>query len=238
MSKSKFAFNLLLTGLIFSIGTAQAKEPARGIDFNRDIRSILSNQCYACHGPDDNEVQGGLRLDQSTATRVELDSGAIAIVPGKPGQSELVARITSDDADLRMPPSDSAKQLTSREIELLTQWVREGGEYAQHWSYVKPVRPVLPPLSDLSWTKNTIDYFVLARLMREDLKPSTEADRHAIIRRLSLDLTGLPPTIEEVDHFVSDTDPKAYGNLVDRLLKKETYGEHWGADVARLGALR
>lgn len=224
----------LVTGLPASAGT-----PDR-IDFNRDIRSILSNNCFTCHGPDDAERQAGLRLDLRNEAIAELDSGARAIVPGDPNQSELLARITTDDDDLRMPPADLGKKLSPREIELLTRWIAEGAEYAQHWAYVKPVRPVLPDVSDSpkwkSWPRNGIDYFILDRLLDEPLTPSPEADKYALARRVCLDLTGLPPTLEQVDGFVSDTDPLAYEKYVDRLLASEAYGEHWARkwlDLAR-----
>lgn len=229
---------------------AAAEEPA--IDFNRDIRSILSNKCFTCHGPDENQRQSGLRLDLQESATAECESGEIAILPGDPDKSELVQRLTSDDEFLRMPPADSGKKLSQSEIELLIEWVRQGAPYAEHWSYVKPVRPdvpdpaarlddsKLPPQTDVAalaaWPKNEIDHFILHRLLRKGLAPSSPADRYAIVRRLSLDLTGLPPTIEEVDQFVNDSEPNAYEKLVDRLLAKETYGEHWARmwlDLAR-----
>ena len=219
--------------LLVSTGPATAAE----IDFNRDIRAILSNKCYACHGPDAKERQAGLRLDLPDGVTAPAESGEVPIVPGKPEASELVIRITSDDDSIHMPPPDSGKKLTAREVQLLTEWVKQGGKYEVHWSYAKPVRPAFPKLSaHQDWPRNGIDQFVLARLLQEGLKPSPEADRYALIRRLSLDLTGLPPTIDEVDAFVNDQDPKAYEKLVDRLLEKESYGEHWARmwlDLAR-----
>ena len=206
------------------------------VDFNRDVRTILSNNCFKCHGPDERERQASLRLDAQEDALGEADSGEIPIVPGKPDESELIRRITSDDDDERMPPADSGKLLTAREIQTLTDWVRQGGKYSIHWSYDNPVRPKLPQVKHGSWTKNEIDYFILARLQREGLMPSAAADRYAIVRRASLDLTGLPPTLEEVDRFVCDPDPMAYENLIDRLLQKKSYGEHWARqwlDLAR-----
>ncbi|MBM83595.1 MAG: hypothetical protein CMJ78_23805 [Planctomycetaceae bacterium] len=211
---------------------------AADVDFNRDIRSILSNKCFQCHGPDVNERQAGLRLDELKGATVELDSGAVAVVPGKPGESELITRITSDDPDLRMPPSDSGKQLSADEKRLLTEWVKQGAKFAKHWSYIVPARPEPPKVSaqHQAWAKNAVDHFALRKLTAEGLAPSKEAGRYALIRRASLDLTGLPPTLEEVEQFVNDKQSKAYERLVDRLLKKSTYGEHWARmwlDLAR-----
>lgn len=214
-----------------------ANSVEKTIDFNRDIRSILSNKCYACHGPDPAERQAGLRLDTQAGATTPAESGELPIVAGKPEESELIARIGSTDDDVRMPPGDSGKTLSAHEIQLLTDWVKQGAAFPAHWSYVKPMRPELPALAaHQDWPRNELDHFILARLLRENLAPSPEADRYALVRRLSLDLTGLPPTIEEVDRFVNDTDPKAYENLVDRLLEKKTYGEHWARmwlDLAR-----
>jgi hypothetical protein len=227
---------VLTAALLIAVDPAVA-EPTKSIDFNRDIRTILSNKCFQCHGPDENERQAGLRLDNAEGATSPTDSDAVAIVPGDVERSELVTRITSDDADVRMPPAESGKTLSPSEIQLLSDWVKQGAKYAVHWSYAKAVRPELPELAEhKSWPKNEIDHFIVARLLQEGLKPAAEADRYAIIRRLSLDLTGLPPTLEEVDAFVSDKDPKAYDNLVDRLLEKKTYGEHWARmwlDLAR-----
>ena len=225
----------LLLGLLTVV--AASAEPGK-IDFNRDIRPILSNNCIQCHGPDEAERKGGtdgLRLDTRDGALVDL-GGYAAIVPGDPDKSALIERVATADADLVMPPKDAGKTLTLKEIELLKQWVREGAHYAVHWAYAKPVRPSLPTVKQTTWPKNEIDYFILPRLEREGLSPSAEADRNTLIRRLSLDLTGLPPTIEEVDAFLADQDPNAYEKLVDRLLQKQAYGEHWAhmwLDLAR-----
>lgn len=213
-----------------------AAEPQ--VDFNRDIRPILSNKCFKCHGPDKAERQGGtegLRLDTEAGAFEDLGEYSV-IVRGKPEESELVRRIESTDGDDKMPPPKSGKQLSAKEIELLKQWIAGGAKYAQHWSYVKPVRPPIPQVQQSRWPQNEVDYFLLSRLEQEGLKPSPEADRYTLIRRLSLDLTGLPPTIEEVEEFISDARPNAYELLVDRLLAKEAYGEHWARlwlDLAR-----
>ncbi len=227
-------FLLITTALSAAWSPIFADE--KPIDFNRDIRAILSNKCFQCHGPDENERQSGLRLDSSEGARGETDSGSVAVVAGKPAESELVRRITSQDAEERMPPAKTGKKLSQREIELLTEWIRQGANYAKHWSYEKPVRPELPPVQNKSWPKNDVDHFILSRLEREGLTPTEAADRYAIIRRVSLDLTGLPPTLAEVQQFVDDADPQAYEKLVDRLLDKEAYGEHWARrwlDLAR-----
>ena len=157
----------------------------------------------------------------------DLGDGKFAVVPGQPEKSLLLHRVKSADPDEVMPPKSSGKKLTAHEIELLEAWVKQGAKYAAHWSYIKPVRPALPKVQDAAWPRNEIDYFLLARLEKEGLRPSIEADRYALARRVSIDLTGLPPTIEEVDSFVNDTDPKAYEKFVDRLLAKPTFGEHW-----------
>jgi mono/diheme cytochrome c family protein len=205
--------------------TAQEK-----VDFNRDIRPILSNNCFACHGPDEKERKARLRLD----TR---DGAADVVVPGKPEASELIRRVASSDPAEAMPPRKSGKTLTPKEIETLTRWVKDGATFAVHWAYLKPVRPVVPEIRNpKSEIRNPIDAFILARLEREGLSPSPPADKYALIRRVSLDLTGLPPTVEEVDAFVKDASPDAYEKLVDRLLAKPAFGEHWARmwlDLAR-----
>ena len=227
---------LLTTTLaLLLVPMTYAAEPA--IDFNRDIRPILSNRCWKCHGPDEKERQAGLRFDSRDGVLAKLESGKVAVVAGKPEESELVRRITSDDADERMPPAGQGKPLDAREVELLRAWVRQGAKFAKHWSYEKPSRPAVPEVqSSKSEIRNPIDNFVFARLEREGLKPSPEADRRALGRRIALDLTGLPPTVAEIEQFVKDSDSQAYEKFVDRMLAKETYGEHWARqwlDLAR-----
>ncbi|OYW15911.1 MAG: hypothetical protein B7Z55_14575, partial [Planctomycetales bacterium 12-60-4] len=221
--------------LMASLGQAAPGQ----LDFNRDIRPILSNKCFQCHGPDEDERQGGgahgLRLDTPTGAQEDL-GGHQAIVAGDAAASALVQRITTTDPDMQMPPPATGKALTAEEIERLTQWVQQGGRYARHWSYEPPVRPELPVVSRPEWVRTPIDRFLLARLDREQLVPQPEADRYTLIRRLSLDLTGLPPTVVEVDQFVNDSSDDAYVQLVERLLKKPAYGEHWARlwlDLAR-----
>ena len=209
-----------------------------GIDFNRDIRPILSNKCFACHGPDEGQLEAGLRLDDRKVATGELESGSTAIVPGKPDSSELLTRVSSDDEDVRMPPAEFGKALTDEEVATLRRWIEQGAEFADHWSYVKPVRPDVPTVPDAhkSWPKNSIDNFALQRMLLQSVTPSSAADRRAIARRVSLDLTGLPPTIEEVNAFVADKSDDAYENFVDSLFAKPAFGEHWARkwlDLAR-----
>lgn len=204
------------------------------VDFNRDIRPILSNKCYTCHGPDDATLEAELRLDLRESS-TEDRGGYQAIAPGSPDDSELLRRVMARD-DEQMPPAESGKPLTDSEVKLLRQWIAEGAHYARHWSYEPPIRPTPPTVKNEKLVRNAIDRFVLAPLERRDLTLAREADRRTLIRRLSLDLTGLPPTVEEVEQFVNDTDPKAYDKLVTRLLDSPAYGERWAAmwlDLAR-----
>ena len=208
------------------------------IDFNLDVRPILSNKCLLCHGPDPASVQAGLRLDLRGAAVTELESGTTAIVAGKPEHSELIARITSADEDIRMPPADHGARLSAHEVDILRQWVQQGAKYAMHWSYVTPVRPdvPVPDAGHSAWPHNAVDNFMLRRMKQHGLTPSAEADRYALARRVFLDLTGLPPTVAEVDAFVADADPQAYEKLVDDLLQRPAFGEHWARkwlDLAR-----
>ncbi|MBI5386910.1 MAG: PSD1 domain-containing protein [Verrucomicrobia bacterium] len=206
------------------------------VDFNRQIRPILSDNCFTCHGPDEAKRKSGLRLDQREAPFQPAKSGAIPIVPGDPAKSQLVERITNQDPDEVMPPPRTNKKLSPQQIELLTRWIQEGAKWQEHWAYVKPERPLAPAVQDAPWPRNDIDRFVLARLEKEGLKPSPEADKPTEIRRATLDLTGLPPTPQEVDAFLADGRPEAYEKLVDRLLASPRYGEHqarYWLDVAR-----
>ncbi|HEV3344577.1 MAG TPA: PSD1 and planctomycete cytochrome C domain-containing protein [Pirellulales bacterium] len=205
-----------------------AAAPARAIDFNRDIRPILSNNCFKCHGPDAGERKAGLRLDAREYALKPSESGTLAIVPGKPDESELVRRIFAGDDD-RMPPAESNKRLSDGEKTLLKEWIAAGAAWREHWAFTAPKRPPLPVAppdgTSSEWPGNPIDHFILARLQAEKLSPSPQADRPTLIRRLSLDLTGLPPTPEEVDQFVNDAGGDAYERLVERLLQSPRYGE-------------
>ena len=204
---------------IYAAGTS-------AVEFNRDIRPILSDRCYTCHGPDQAQRKSKLRLDMETGAKADL-GGHFAIVPGDPTKSELIRRVSSDDKARRMPPAwAGAAPLTAREIELLTRWVAQGAQWEKHWSLLPPRRSKPPEVSDANWPKNPIDSFILARLDREGLKPSPEAARRTLMRRVSLDLTGLPPSLAEVSDFVNDPAPNAYEKVVDRLLASPRYGEH------------
>ncbi|MGA0038293.1 MAG: PSD1 and planctomycete cytochrome C domain-containing protein [Pirellulales bacterium] len=210
--------------------------PAQDVDFNRDVRPLLSNRCFKCHGPDEEKREAGLRLDVRDAAITELDSGTRAIVAGHPADSELIARITSDDPDLVMPPPHLKTSLSEDEQQILTAWIEQGAPYAPHWAFVPPVRPPLPEVDRQGWARTPIDRFVLARLEAEGLEPSAEADRGSLCRRVSLDLIGLPPTPEELAAFLADESADAYERLVDRLLASPRYGERWARrwlDLAR-----
>src|SRR5437867_8814514 len=208
----------------------------KDLDFNRDIRPILSDHCYACHGPDENKRKAGLRFDRPEEALKTLKSGNRAIVPGDVEKSTLVQRLTSRDPDEAMPPPDEGKPLRAEQVELLIRWVKEGAQRKNHWSLIVPERPALPEVREKNWPRNEIDYFVLERLEKDGLKPAPEADKATLIRRASLDLTGLPPTINEVDAFLADNSPEAYEKLIDRLLDSAHYGERMAVnwlDLAR-----
>jgi len=191
----------------------QADESVR---FNRDIRPILAEHCYQCHGPDTGKRKAGLRLDREN-TKV--------IVAGKPGESELIRRITSTDPDERMPPPSPGRDLSSKQVDTLRRWVADGAKWEKHWAFITPVRPDPPAIKDDAWARNPMDRFILARLEKAGLKPSPEAERTTLIRRMSFDLAGLPPTPKEVDEFVRDTAPDAVDRLADRLLASPRFGE-------------
>ncbi len=223
-----------LSGVVVSPG---ASLPAK-VDFNRDIRPILSDNCYTCHGPDAEKRKAGLRLDLKDGALLPLKSGDFAIVPGDLAKSELIARITTKNEDDLMPPAKTGKTLTARQIDLLKRWIAQGAEWQAHWSFITPQRPPEPAVKNKRWPRNPIDTFILARLDKERLLPAKEADKATLIRRVTFDLTGLPPTPAEVDAFLADTKPEAYERLVDRLLQSPRYGEHearYWLDVARYG---
>ena len=225
---------LAIGALFLSATSASAAE--REIDFGRDIRPILSGKCFHCHGPDPETREGGLRLDQAEAASAELDSGGIAIVPGLPDESELIARIMTDDESIRMPPPEIGKSLSAAEQKLLRDWIAQGAKFAPHWSFVKPTQAPLPITSQPDWAQTPIDAFILQRLDEAGLTPAEQADRYTLARRVSFALTGLPLAVEETDAFVNDTSPAAYEKLVDRLLAKPSYGERWARvwlDIAR-----
>jgi hypothetical protein len=194
------------------------------VEFNRDIRPILSDNCYACHGPDKNQRKADLRLDIKEGAMADRGDSR-PIVPGKPDQSELIRRVTATAKGKRMPPAKFGKQLTSRQIALFRRWIEQGAKWEPHWSRIPPKRPPLPAVQDRSWPINPMDRFILARLEEEKLQPSPEADKRTLMRRLAFDLTGLPPAPAEGDAFLADSSPEAYVKLVDRLLASKHYGE-------------
>lgn len=205
-------------------------------DFNREIRPILSHNCFACHGPDEHDRRGGLRLDDRDAAVAELESGSRAIVPGHPEESELVARLHETDPDVVMPPPESNHVLTAEQKQLLAAWIAAGAPYAPHWAYVGPRRHGPPAVKDASWSVNWIDPFVLARLEAEGIAPAHDADPLTLMRRATFDLTGLPPSPAEVEEYLADIRPDRYERLVDRLLGSPRHAERlaaWWLDIVR-----
>ncbi len=218
-----------IAGLLAAIRLASAADLPLG--YNRDIRPILANNCFACHGPDSAMRKADLRIDQRD---VAIDMGAI--VPGSPDESELIRRIFSDDPAERMPPPETKKSLTDEQKQTLEKWIAEGAVYESHWSLLAPERPEPPAVKNTAWVANPIDNFILQRLEAVGLSPAPEADRRTLARRVSLDLTGLPPDPELVDEFVNDKDERAYEKFVDKMLASEHWGEHRGRywlDAAR-----
>jgi len=234
------AFGLLLCACLTQVAQSapQATPPApppaavqplpATIEFNRDIRPILSDKCFQCHGP--GMQLATLRFDQEQGAKRALKDGRFAIVPGDAAKSQLLARITATNPAVRMPRSQNGaaagEPLTERQVALLTRWIEQGATWQKHWSFIPPQRPEVPKgLKNANWVRSPIDAFVLQRLEREGLKPSAEADKATLLRRVSLDLTGLPPTPAEVDAFLADTSSNAYEKVVDRLLRSPQYGE-------------
>ena len=195
--------------------------PSTKLAFNEHIQPILAENCYSCHGPDPGGRKASLRLDRATAAFSPHEKMGPAIVPGKPDESPLIQRIESRKENEIMPPPEAHKTLKPAEIALLRRWVSEGAAYQEHWAFITPQRPTVPASG-----KNPIDAFVQARLSREHLTPAPEADRRTLIRRVTLDLTGLPPSPTEVEAFLADRSPDAYERVVDRLLASPRYGEH------------
>ncbi len=197
------------------------------VDFNRDVQPILASNCFACHGPDPAMRKAGLRLDLEEAAFKKRPGKPEAIVPGRPQASELIRRIESTDPHYLMPqsPQGEAKPMKPAEIAILKQWIAEGAHYKPHWAFDPPVRAALPEVQEKGWAKSPIDFFVLARLEKEGLHPSPEADKATLIRRVTLDLTGLLPSPKEVEAFTGDTSPDAYEHVVDRLLDSPRFGE-------------
>jgi mono/diheme cytochrome c family protein len=229
----------LATAAAFGALAAHAAAPAKSappVDYNRDVRPILSKSCFVCHGSDDGHRAAGLRLDVAEDATKPRGSRPPAIVPGSPAKSLLLARVGLADHAGRMPPPANGARLTARQVATLRAWIAQGAKYQQHWAFVAPRRPAAPAVQPAAWCRNPIDNFVLARLRKEGLKPSPVADRYALIRRVSFDLRGLPPTPQEVEAFVSDRSPGAYEKVVDRFLADPTCGERWARmwlDLAR-----
>jgi hypothetical protein len=211
-------FALLMLGPTVSL--------AAEVHFNRDIRPILSDRCFSCHGPDKGNRKANLRLDIEADAKAALKGGRYAIAAGSPEKSEVYKRVTSTNKALRMPPTYMGHDaVPAREVELLRAWIEQGAKYESHWAFIPPQKAALPAVSNPSWTKNSIDSFILSRLDREKLHPAPPADKRTLIRRVTLDLTGLPPTPAEVEAFVNDESPEAYESVVDRLLASPRYAE-------------
>ena len=210
---------LLLAGWLLT-NSVVAREPVR---FNRDVRPILSENCFECHGPDAAKRKADLRLDSGAL-------GQAVVVAGKPTESELFKRITHADPEERMPPADSGRALTPGNIETLRTWIEQGGEWGKHWAFIPPKRPTIPPAKNSAWPSGAIDRFVLAKLKWAGLHPSPRADKETLLRRVTFDLTGLPSAPREIDAFLADTSPRAFEKVIDRLLASPRYGERMALD--------
>jgi hypothetical protein len=240
---NRFLFQGFLVAVLGVVGGESrlaASEPSGDakpkVDFSRDVRPILSRSCFQCHGQDEAKRAKDLRLDRRESAVKPLKNGDTAIVAGDPDSSELIFRITEEDETIRMPPKKSGGRLSPGEIEILRRWIEQGAEYTLHWALIAPVAQPLPAVREQAWARNGIDSWILARLEKERLKPAPEADRHSILRRLSLDLRGLPPSPQEVERFVQDSAPDAFERAVDRFLNDPAYGERWARmwlDLAR-----
>lgn len=232
-------FSIILAIVVFVSACNTSKTGKDEVSYNFDIRPILSDKCYACHGPDANKRKAHLRLDIADSAYAPLKEtkGAYAIVPGKPEQSELYKRISSNDPTYQMPVPDShLGLLTEDQIALFKKWIQQGAKYEKHWAFIAPKKRDLPAVDDKKWVKNEIDYFVLSKMEQKGLTPNEEADKERLLKRISLDITGLPPSVEMMDKFLNDKAPDAYEKMVDQLLANNAYGEkmavHW-LDVAR-----
>jgi len=219
-----------------ALALATAARADDRVDYNRDVRPILAKNCFACHGPDEGDRKADLRLDLRDEAVKATDDRDPALAPGDPEASVALERIAEEDDTLRMPPRKAGPRLADAEVETLRRWIAQGAEYAEHWALVPPQPPPTPAVSDPSWPRSPLDAFILARLDREGMKPSPEADRATLLRRLSLDLRGLPPTLNEVRAFAEDPAPDAYEKAVDRYLADPAFGERWARpwlDLAR-----
>ena len=217
--------------------TKEEKLPEQ-ISYNFDIRPILSDKCLVCHGPDANKREAGLRMDveESAFQALKEHPQAHALVAGNPNLSEAYLRITTKDTNLLMPPPASNLKLSQREISLIEKWIKQGAKYEKHWAFVAPKKPAVPEVDKKDWPKNEIDYFILEKQEQKGIAPNEEADKERLLKRLSLDIVGLPPTLKMMDEFLADNSPRAYEKMVDQLLQNPAYGEkmaiHW-LDLAR-----
>ncbi|MDE0735056.1 MAG: DUF1549 domain-containing protein, partial [Pirellulaceae bacterium] len=226
---SPMLLRIFLVLLASSSVTLYAQDPpakTTTVDFNRDIRPILTDRCFQCHGPNEASREGGFRLDVRASALGEATSGAHPITPKNPATSEILRKILAEDTAERMPPADSGKPpLDARQVSLIRKWIEQGATYQEHWAFVSPQRKSLPPVKQDGWSQGPIDRFLLARMEQAGLAPSPPADRATLIRRLSFDLTGLPPTPGEIKDFEGDNSPQAYEKVVQRLLRSTHFGE-------------
>ena len=207
------------------------------VDFQRQVRPILSDNCFACHGPDAETRMADLRLDTREGAFAQRQNGS-PVIPGDFNTSLLYQRVTHQNETLRMPPAHSKKELTEEQIEILKSWIEQGASWDQHWSFKAVKRPEPPAVKNEAWVRSPLDRFILARLEKEGLTPAPEADKGALARRVALDITGLPPDPGTLESFLSDTSDRAYQKLVDRLLDSKHWGEHrarYWLDAARYG---
>ncbi|HAO48679.1 MAG TPA: hypothetical protein DCR35_04880 [Runella sp.] len=244
MKKEAFFLTFVVAGMLTYLqackgsSTPTEEELPDEISYNFDIRPILSDKCLACHGPDANKRQAGLRLDDPVSAFAALkeNPSAHALVAGKPSMSEVFLRITTKDTSKVMPPKESNLTLSPREVSLIERWIEQGAKYEKHWAFVAPKKAALPEVDNEKWVKNEIDYFVLQKQEQKGLIPNDEADKERLLKRVSLDLVGLPPTLKTMEGFLADNSPNAYEKVVDELLKNPSYGEkmaiYW-LDLAR-----
>jgi hypothetical protein len=244
MTKNAFYISVMVVALIgylqscgSSSSTSQEEIPDK-VSYNFDIRPILSDKCLACHGPDANKREAGLRLDdpESAFKALKDNPSAHAIIAGEPQRSEVFLRISTKDTNKLMPPPSSNLKLSAREIALIEKWIKQGAKYEKHWAFVAPQKPAVPEVKNEDWPKNEIDFFVLQKQEQKGFSPNEEADKERLLKRVSLDLVGLPPTLKMMDSFLADKSPNAYEKVVDELLKNPAYGEkmavYW-LDLAR-----
>ncbi|MBX3444295.1 MAG: DUF1553 domain-containing protein [Planctomyces sp.] len=237
MRRPLWIIALMTCGLTGLASLSFAAEAPRKLSYNRDVRPILTDNCFACHGPDSASREADLRLDGARYATMAEEGLTPAIVPGKPDESEVFSRVSSTDPDMVMPPASTKKQLTPEQISILRQWIEEGAEYEPHWAFIPPTRPEVPDIADPPFPlRSPIDNFIVAKLREAGLEPAPEADRRTLARRAALDLTGLPPRPDMLHEFLADESPDAYERYVDRLLESEAWGEHRGRywlDAAR-----